>query len=169
MACSAYLSDLSTVIWQDIGSPTDTPVSYIQSKLTSSTYLGQLNSLTANCFTIVSGDISPALGNEEQGIYAAMYEADFYTRKVNALMGGTDIAWTSLVDGDSRITRSSIVDQARLYRDMQKELNLKVKNLVSAYRQDNSNGRSVDFYDINNGWHNGIYGGGYVQGGGGVS
>lgn len=163
MAC-AYLTDLATNIWNDIGQPTDTPVSYIQSKLISNPFLGKLNSLTANCFVIITGDILPALNTDEQGIYALMYEADFYTRKVNVLLNGTDIAWTTLKDGDSTITRSSIVDQARLYRDMQKQLNDQLRVIVAAYRQTNANARSVDFYSQNNNWNGNWYNGGFMQG-----
>lgn len=167
MSCAAYLTDLSQQIWNDIGQPTDMPVSYIQSKLVSAAFLGKLNSLTANCFTVTTGDISPPLGTDEQAIYAAMYETDFYTRKANALLNGTDIDWISIQDGDGRIVRSSTLDKARLYRDLQKEQYLQLKNLVAAYRQDNANGRSVDFFDIDNGWRTAFSNDGFgmVQGG----
>jgi len=165
MACSAYLSDLSQNIWNDLGQPTDTPVSYIQSKLTSNGFLGKLNALTANCYTIIAGDISPVLGVDEQGIYALMYEQDFYARKLNVLANGTDIDWISIRDGESTITRSNIVDKMRIYRDMQKQLNDQLNKLVAAYRQDASTSKSVDYYSIDNGWRNGsIYPGGYGQG-----
>lgn len=154
MPCAA-ITDLANSIWQNIGSPTDTPVSYIQSKLVSSAFLGKLNVLTDNCYVVVAGDIVPPLGTDEQSIYALMYEVDFYTRKVNALMGGTDVAWTRLTDGDSTIVRSSSVDVARLYRDMQKQLNDQLRVLVTAYRQASAQSRSVDFYDIDPNWNSG--------------
>lgn len=155
MACSPYLTDISTSIWNDIGQPTDTPVSYIQSKLTSNAFLGKLNVLTANCYTIVSGDIAPPLGTDEQGIYAMLYEQDFYTRKINVLANGTDVAWVTIVDGESRITRSDTVSQMKLYATMQKQLNQQLNLAVAAYRQDNSIAQSVDYYDIDNGFNDG--------------
>lgn len=166
MSC-ASITDLANSIHQDIGSPTDTPVSYIQSKLVTAAFLGKLNVLTDNCYTVVTGDIVPALGTDEQAIYALMYEVDFYTRKVNALMGGTDLAWTRLTDGDSTIVRSSNVDVARLYRDMQKQLNDQLRVLVTAYRQAGAGSRSVDYYDIDPNWNAGLgngNGGSYLQG-----
>ncbi len=163
MPCN-YITDMSQQIWNDIGQPTDTPVSYIQTKLTSSAFLGQLNTLTANCYMIVSGDIAPALGTDEQAIYAMLYERDFWMRKTSLLANGTDIAWTRLTDGESTVVRSSIVDQMRLYRDMQKQLNDQLSKAIAAYRQDASTSKSVDFYGIDNGWRAGdVYGGGYLQ------
>jgi len=163
MACAA-ITDLATNIWNDLGQPTDTPVSYIQSKLISNAFLGQLNTLTANCYTIVSGDISPVLSTDEQGIYAMLYERDFYTRKVNVLANGTDIDWVVIKDGDSSISRSNIVDKMRVYRDMQAQLNNQLKVAVAAYRQDASNGQSVDFYGIDNSWAGGnSYPGGFTE------
>lgn len=152
MSCSAYLTDLSTAIWNDLGQPTDMPVSYIQSKLTSNAFLGKLNNLTTNCHTIVSGDISPVLDINEQSLYSLMYQADFYTTKVNNLMDGNAISFTTIQDGDSRITRVSSVDMARLYRDMQKELNAQLNSLTLAYRQADSLARSVNYLGIDNTW-----------------
>ncbi len=164
MPC-AQITDLANAIWNDLSQPSSTPVSYIQSKLTSNAYIGQLNVLTANCYTIISGDIAPPLGTDEQGIYALMYERDYYTRKVNDLANGTDINWITLKDGDSTIVRSNIVDQMRLYRDMQKQLNDQLGKSVAAYRQDASTSKSVDFYGIDNGWIVGNnYPGAFIEG-----
>lgn len=161
MSCPNYILDMATQIWNDLGQPTDTPVSYIQSKLISNTFLGKLNALTANCYVIVSGDISPVLGVDEQGIYALMYEQDFWTRKANILANGTDIDWVVIRDGESSISRSNIVDKMRLYRDMQKQLNDQLNKTIAAYRQDLSTSKSVDYYGIDNGWNDGtIYPGG---------
>jgi hypothetical protein len=62
------------------------------------------------------------------------------------------IAFTTIQDGDSRITRVSSVDMARLYRDMQKELNAQLNSLTLAYRQSDSLGRSVNYLGIDNTW-----------------
>lgn len=153
MACSAYLVDISQSIWLDIGQPTDMPVSYIQSKLLSNAFLGQLNTLTTNCHTVISGDIVPPLDINEQALYALMYQSDFYASKLNVLANGTDIAWVSMADGDSRIVRSSIVDFMRLYRDMQKQLNMEVNNLSYNYRQASALARAVDYLNIDSSWN----------------
>lgn len=166
MACSSYITDISQSIWNDLGQPTDMPVSYIQSKLLSNAFLGDLNLLTTNCHTLVSGDIAPPLDINEQALYALMYERDFYNQKLNVLANGTDIAWVSLADGDSRIVRSSIVDMMRLYRDMQNQLNRQVNNLAYNYRQADAFARAVNYLDIDNSWNGSTaYDGGGIVGG----
>lgn len=151
MSCSFYLTDLATAIWLDLNSPSDLSAAAIQSKLTSSAFLGQLNSLVGQCHVIATGDISPVLDTDEQGIYAKMYQSDFWTRKIAAIANGTDISWVSMADGDSRIVRASPVDQMRLYRDMQKQLNDELRVLSNAYRADGATTRDVAFYNFTNG------------------
>lgn len=168
MAC-AYLTDLSQSIWNDLGQPTDMPVSYIQSKLISNAFLGDLNLLTTNCHVVVSGDIVPALDINEQALYALMYERDFYTAKFNGLANGTDIAWTVIRDGDSTISRSSTVDMMRVYRDMQGQLNRQVNNLSYNYRQADAFARVVNYLNIDNSWNgSAAFDGGGVVGGPGT-
>jgi hypothetical protein len=165
MAC-AYLTDLSTTVWQELGAPTDTPVSYIQSKFISQPFIGRFNSLTASCYSIVTGDIVPPLGNEQQGIYGQMFIVDYYTRKANALLNGTDVDYVTIVDGDSRITRATTLDRARLLSAMQKQAETQLGLLIASYRQGLSNARPVDFYNIDSNWApgQGGYNGPYVAG-----
>lgn len=151
MSCSAYITDLAQSIYLDLDSPSNLSVAAIQSKLVSSAFLGQLNSLVGQCHAIATGDISPVLDTDEQGIYAKMYESDFWTRKIAAIANGTDINWVSLRDGDSSIVRASPVDQMRLYRDMQKQLNDELRILSNAYRADGATTRDVAFYNVVNG------------------
>ena len=160
----AYITAMATNIWHDLGDPTDLSVSYIQSKLTSASFLGQLNVLLGECFTVSDGTISPALNLDQQGIYALMYEADFYTRKIAILAAGLSIPWVSIADGDSRIVRVSSVDLMRLYRDMQKNLNDQVNRLATTYRLDGTLARDVNFYNLVNGFGYGWGCGGYGSG-----
>lgn len=152
MAC-AYLTDLATNIWKDLGEPADISVSYIQYKLVSNPFVGKLDNLISSCHTITSGSICPALTNKEQSIYALMYESDFWGQKLAKITAGQEIQWTRLEEGDSKITRVSSVEQGKLYKDMQRQTNEQLNYLVNVYRQNSSTARSVDFYTIdNNNW-----------------
>lgn len=168
MSCSAYITDLASFIWNDLGQPSSLSVSAIQTKLTSAGFLGQFNVQAATCYQITTGDISPALGNYEQGIYVMMYERDFYTRKLNQLLDGDATPWTRLTDGDSTIVRTSIADLARIYRDMQSQLNAQLQMALAAYRRGQSMPSSVDYFTLTNGnWYYDPYGGpigGYMVG-----
>lgn len=165
MSC-ASITDLANSIWDDLGQPTDQPVSYIQSKLVSDAFLGKLNLLTTNCHEVVTGSIVPPLDVNEEAIYAMAYQVDFYTAKANSIANGTDVGWVSLADGDSRIVRASPVDYLRVYRDMQKQLNLELNNMAYNYRMARGMARSVDMLNIDNSWNGtaAYDGGGIVPG-----
>jgi len=147
MPC-ADITNLAQSIWNDLGQPTDTSTSYIQSKLVSNAFIGKLNNLIFACFSGVSGDITPPLSTDQLGIYASLYEVDYWTTKLNTLLNGNDLSWTTLQDGDSRITRVSAVEQGRLYRDMQKQLMDQLNRQILAYNLGNSAPNSVDYPNI---------------------
>lgn len=149
----AYLTDLATSIWNELGEPTDMPVSYIQSVLVSNAFLGDLNVLTTNCHVTVSGAIDPPLDVNEQALASLMYQRNFYTSKLNQIANGTDIPFVSIQDGDSRITRVNFGEMMKVYRDMQKQLNMQVNNLAYNYRQADAMARSVSYLNIDNSWN----------------
>lgn len=159
MSC-ASITDTAQFIWADLGSPTSLSVAAIQTKLTSEAFLGQFNSLSANCYSLSGGTIAPPMGNQELGIYALMYERDFYTRKLNQLLDGDAIMWTRLTDGDSTVVRSSIVDTARIYRDMQAQLNEQLNMALGSYRKGRAQPSSVDYLTFTTSrWYYGPNGG----------
>lgn len=160
MAC-ATITDLSTFIWGNLGQPSDLSVPSIQSKLISNPYLGTLNNLITTCFSGVSGSISPEMGVNEQAIYASLYERDYYVTKLNQVLQGYATSFTRLQEGDSTISRSSTADVARVYRDMQKQLNEQLTYLVSSYRQGEGTPSSVLYPTLVN-----TYGNGYGYGNG---
>jgi len=144
MACN-YLSDLSQTIWDQLGQPTSISIAYIQSRLVSNAYLGQLNTLTQICHSGVSGYIAPELGPDEQSIYAAMYVRDYFTSKLNQVMNGYDTSFTRITEGDSTIVKSSVAEMAKVYKDAQRESNSQLQYLVAAYRTNPMQARSVEF------------------------
>lgn len=147
MAC-ATLTDLATLIWTDLGSPTDLSVSAIQTKLSSAGFLGKLNTLIDTNYTLIDGGITPELGDEEQAIYALMYMVDYYTGQLNKTLNGYGTSFVTIQDGDSRITKSDITNVARLYRDQQAQLYKQLSMLVGTYRSDGAQPSSVDMYTI---------------------
>ncbi len=159
MSC-AYLADLSQTIWLDLGQPSGQPPSYIQSRLVSQPYIGNLNNLLATCYVSVSGDIMPELGNTEQGIYSKLYQYDYYGTQLNRTLQGINPGIVSLQDGDSRIVFSNPVEVARIYRDARNTAYDEMVTLVGAWRQDKSQPNSVDMPLIVNGL-GGEWGGGY--------
>lgn len=142
---SDYISGLANLIYDDLGSPSDVSSSSIVTKLTSEGFLGKLNNSIAGSYTIVSGDISPPLSNPEQSIYAQIYLSDYYGRKINQIIGGTDISFTTIRDGDSTITISNQNERAKVFKDLKKEADKEATRLAGEYRMNNSVSRTVDY------------------------
>lgn len=150
MACCATITDIAQLIHTDLGSPDDLSLGAIQSKLISPAYVGKINNLAATCYVSVSGCIEPALCPAVQAIYGAQYEVDYYTAKLNQTLAGYNTSFVTLVEGDSRVTRASTVDVARVYRDMQKQLNDQLGMLIASYRQLKSLPESIIYPTILN-------------------
>lgn len=144
MPC-AYITNLSNSIWKDLGEPDDLTPSYIQSKLLSEPFLGRLNNLLSKCYRIVSNDIDPVLDPDEQAIYALLYQSEWYAAKINKIINATDIQWVEVVEGDSRIRRSSSTERARILKDLKSQVDTRLTQLVSLYRLNNSQPSSVDY------------------------
>jgi hypothetical protein len=149
MPC-AYITDLSTQIFLDLGQPSGQPPSYIQSKLVSAPYVGKLNNLISACYVSVTGDISPPLDEAAQGIYSSMYQADYFTTKLNQTLAGLNPGIVELQESDSKIRFTNPVEQAKVYKELQRQLNEQLFWQVSAYRGDASGPGAVDMMTIVN-------------------
>jgi hypothetical protein len=150
MACSPYLTDLATSIYYAIGAPTGQPPSFIQSRLVSPSMVGQLNNLLTTCYVAVSGDISPPLGQSEQGIYSLLYQSQYYATRLNQTLAGLNPGITLLREGDSQISFTNPVDMARVFRDMQKQTFDELCSQVYAFRQQESQPSATDMVTIVN-------------------
>jgi hypothetical protein len=142
---SEYISGLATLIYEDLSSPSDLSVSSIQSKLVNEGFLGKLNNSISSSYVIVTGDISPVLGLNEQSIYSQLYISEYYTKKINSILGGTEIAWTTVKDGDSTIIRSSQTETAKVFKDLKKQSDEELIRLIGSYRVGASGPLTVDY------------------------
>lgn len=145
MPAAPYISGLATLIYDNLGNPSDISTSSIQTKLTSDGFLGKLNAQISTTYLIASGDITPELGNSEQSIYSQMYQSEYYTRKIMSIAGGTDISWTSIQDGDSRITRSSQTETAKMFKDMKRLADEELIRLIGSYRVNASTPSTIQY------------------------
>lgn len=150
MSCPAYITDLAQQIAYSLGSPSGQSVPFIQSRLVSPSMIGELNNLLTTCYVAESGAISPPLGQTEQAIYGLVYQVGFYNTRLNQTLGGLNPGVVTIQDGDSRVSFTSPVDIARIYRDMRKQSWDELMSLVYAYRQNESQPSSTDFVTIAN-------------------
>lgn len=148
MACQS-ISGLATGIWLDIGEPSALAVSSIYSRLTSSGYLGRLNSWTNSCYYISGDCIAPELGTEELAIYEQIYLVDYYNKLATQNQGAVGATvWTRIEEGDSKISRASPVEITKIYINLAKEAKDTLNDLVTRRNGNLSTPRSVDYYGI---------------------
>lgn len=156
-----YLVDLAYNIWTNINGPCDVAQTAILSKLTSSQMIGQLNVLIDGCYTIETGNISPALGPNEQGIYGLLFEVGYYKKKAIEAFGPIGaVSWLSISEGDSKITRSHPTDIAKFYQALSKDANTLMNDLIYYYKANQATARSVDYLTIVNNRYGFLNGGG---------
>ncbi len=95
------------------------------------------------------------LGTDEQAIYGLLYVVDYYTSKLNQTLAGLNPGVIELGDGDSRIRLVNPVEQAKVYKEMQKQLNDQLGLYVASYRQQASQPSAVNYPLIVNAAWNG--------------
>jgi hypothetical protein len=150
MAC-AYITDLAKGIHQEIGQPTSISVSFIQSKLISKSFLGQLNTLLYKNHTIENGDIVTELDTQEQAIYSRLWIYEYYNSQGPVLLASMAAGnyWTNVKEGDSSITRANPVEIAKYFKTLAAQYKAYVDEMVEFYNKAQSFPRSNDMYTIN--------------------
>lgn len=149
MSCN-YLQGLSTQIWEELGSPTSPAASYILSWLSSKAGVGKLNNITNNCFSIVSGNLSPEPKSEELAIYKELYKISYYDRKVaEATNSALSDSWLELKDDVSSIKRHNKNEVAKTIISLRKDAYDNLKDMIFSYQQNNSAAGFVNMGESN--------------------
>lgn len=164
------VGQLASGVWDDLGQPINPSVTYISGWMGSDRGIGKLNAYlnqqflvdTTGAYAGVSydaggysgiyqpGDFYPAFGNIEAAIYAEVYKADYYEKKIRdslngILDGGNDAGdWTALAEGDTKIERSNRSELLKTYRGHLQDTRVELQRLVGYYRQNLSDPRAVD-------------------------
>lgn len=148
MSCT-YISGLANNIYEEIGSPSSTSVSFISGKLVSNAFLGQLGSLTYKCYEGVSGCIEPPLDAGEQAIYSLLYLGDYWKKQVSSYIGAAGVKRVlSVKEGDSSVTLSNSTTEAKEIRGLAKDYSSQAKEMADLYNRGQATARGVSFYTI---------------------
>lgn len=155
-----WLNDFVNNVASDLGERDDYSSTYLIGWFLDPANLGHLNNQIDGCFEVipyysnagkVTGlGIEPQLGNQEQAIYKANFDAFFYNREAKmALSGAYSLgAWTTLKEADSTVTRVNRSELARTYQIFKKDAQDNVNNLVKQYLKSKSKPQSVDGTDV---------------------
>lgn len=122
--CTDHVLLLAGSIFTGLGSPSAQSVGYVSGWLTSSGTLGGLNNRLNETYYLSGAQpcIAGGFGPNEGEILRIIYEREYYQQKAReALVGGGNALWTSMADGDSRLTRASPVDVARGWMSLSKD------------------------------------------------
>jgi len=133
MQCDLFISGVATGIYDDLGQPSGTSLTYISGWLVAN--VGKLNTLINTCYSGVSGCIEPELGLEETSIYREVFFNQYYSRKASENLSAiaTD-SWIEIKDEESSIRRASKADVAKSYLTLRDSSWSNLNNLVTSYR-----------------------------------
>lgn len=141
---SSYLADLAATVWEEIDQPTDVSIENIHGWFIAN--VGKLNSYLDTCFVAVDGTgISPEMTNRETAILAQLYKIKYYERMVSTNLGAGAYSISELRDGDTVIRTTSKTELAKTYKDIKAQEQGVLKDLVNAYKRDQSTPRGVFF------------------------
>ena len=148
--CVDQIVELATDIYGNIGSPSNLSVSFISGWLIDFRgNLGGLNNKLSTSFYL-TGDapcITDNGGNfagEEADAYGMMYTTNYYTSAANNVLAGGGSFWTSLSEGDSRVSRTDVTKISAAYLALAKENTRLLRLAISDYKLRISVPQSVD-------------------------
>lgn len=161
-----WLNDFVNSVASDLGDREDYSATYLMGWFLTPSNLGVLNSQIDSCYSVtpyanpsgkVTGlGIEPPMGGEELAIYKSNFDVFFYGREAKLSLSGSPLAWTSLREGDSSITRVNRSEMARTFNAFQKDARDSRDYLVKQYTRTKSKVQSVDGADTVSGgyWDN---------------
>lgn len=162
--CPSIEFQVATGIWTSLAAPTALSVSNISGQLTTNYNLGGLNDSIYTCYKIISGayfDQNLAKDYPALYIYGQLYIVNYYATAQNQILASPKIAWTSMGEGDARITRTNIADFIKAYQTLRTQSQANLDKLINNYRMQAANPQSLDYYTIQpytNAWTWGIFG-----------
>lgn len=144
MSCD-YIQTLASGIWDDIGQPTATSVSYISGWLVSDANLGKLNNALNSCYSGVSGCVDPIISGDEQAIYKDIYLISYYGRQAAAFLGAAGVdTWLEIKDDVSSIKRQNKNELSKSFIALQKQTQEDLKDKIFAYERNRVNPSVTD-------------------------
>lgn len=144
MYCADQIIILATDLYKQVGSPSSLSVGFISGWITDSGNLGDINNklntsffLSADCIT----DSNGGFAGEEASIMGLMYKSEFYETAslsvlANALAGGG--FWTSINEGDTKISRTDMSKVSKAYLDLNAQSNQFLRLAIHDYKLRNT-------------------------------
>lgn len=114
--CTSDILLLAGQIYTGIGAPSNQSVGYISGWLTTEANIGELNNRLSTDMSLTgSAPCIDGMGPEEAAIYQNLYVMGYYESQSLAALAGGGSYWISMSEGDSKISRSNVVDISKAY------------------------------------------------------
>ncbi len=134
--CTTQILQLAESIYQGLGSPPAQSVGYVSGWLTSSGNLGMLNNQLSICAYLEgSGPCIANVGADEAAIYQQSYSVGYYEGQARAALAGGGGFVTSMAEGDTKITRSNMVDVAKAFMGLHENAQKALYVAIAQYKR----------------------------------
>ncbi len=155
----SWFTDFIYQVYSDLGERPDYTEEYLTAWFLDPANLGvlinktgvefSLDVLRDNRCQILSIDITPQMGNDILAIYKSIFDDFFYGREAKRCLYGSydGGAWTTLEEGDSKISRVNKSELARTFSLMQKDSREATSRMVKEYLRNKASSQSVDGND----------------------
>ena len=130
--CTQDILLLAQDIYIDLGQPSNLSIGYISGYITSPGTLGDLNNKLNGSFTLtgVAPCIADPFAAEEAAVLESMFKIQYYQQQSLAALANGGSFWTSLSEGDTRVSRVDAVKISKGFLDLKtdalKELRLQI-------------------------------------------
>ena len=138
--CTEQIVLLAGNIYTGIGAPTSQSVAYVSGWVTSSGALGDINNRLGTSYYLsgTSPCIAGEFGPQEGQIMTLIYQRDYYFTEARRVLAGGGTFWTSMADGDTRLSRESATKVAREYRELSKDMDHELRLAIHDWKLNHS-------------------------------
>jgi hypothetical protein len=143
--CTNEIIELASDIYSDLDSPSFLSVGMVSGWITNSGSIGSLN-IKLGTSVYLSGDqpCMAGFGGEEAAIYSLMYQSNFYEKEALKILRGGGSFWTSISEGDTKISRANVRDISKAYLELHKEAEGQLRLAIQDWKRKHSTPEIVD-------------------------
>ena len=151
--CGPALEAFSSGTWENIDSPSSVTVSYISGWYLQTGNLSKLNNAITIDTWVSGGACIAGIDADAIAIYEMIYRTQFFQRKqaslaVSVAAGDPTVFWTNLREGDSSVSRPSIVEAQKALNAIIAQNSEELRTAVQDYKRKNTPLGSVDFASL---------------------
>lgn len=145
--CTSDILLLAGQIYTGVNSPSNLSIGYLSGWLMSAENVGELNNRLSTSLSI-SGACILDMGPEEATIYGSIYSMDYYEQQSLAALAGGGSYWESLSEGDSKVSRTSVVNISKAYLALHDNAEKALYVSIAQYKRRVSIPATVDGTDL---------------------